>query len=68
MACLPAVGRQKKRHTSATVVWQSYDTFGEVEFEYVEDHEAVAKYGIVNKDVKALVVTARSSTGWVSGC
>ena len=45
---------EKARHTCATVAWQSYDTFGEVEFEYVEDHEAVAKYGIVNKDVKAI--------------
>ena len=26
----------------------------EVEYEYVEDHDAVAKYGIVNKDVKAI--------------
>ncbi len=45
---------EKARHTCATVAWQSYDTLGEVEFEYVEDHEAVAKYGIVNKDVKAI--------------
>ena len=45
---------EKARHTCATVAWQSYDTFGEVEYEYVEDHEAVAKYGIVNKDVKAI--------------
>jgi len=45
---------EKARHTCATVAWQSYDTLGEVEYEYVEDHEAVAKYGIVNKDVKAI--------------
>jgi len=45
---------EKTRHTCATVAWQSYDTLGEVEYEYVEDHEAVAKYGIVNKDVKAI--------------
>lgn len=45
---------EKTRHTCATVAWQSYDTLGEVEYEYIEDHEAVAKYGIVNKDVKAI--------------
>jgi hypothetical protein len=45
---------EKTRHTCATVAWQSYDTLGEVEYEYVEDHDAVAKYGIVNKDVKAV--------------
>jgi len=45
---------QKARHTTATVAWQSYDTLGEVEYEYVEDIDAVAKYGIINKDIKAL--------------
>jgi predicted phage tail protein len=45
---------QKARHTTATVAWQSYDTLGEVEYEYVEDSDAVAKYGIINKDIKAL--------------
>ena len=45
---------EKTRHTCATVAWQSYDTLGEVEYEYVEDHDAVAKYGIVNKDIKAV--------------
>jgi predicted phage tail protein len=45
---------QKARHSVATVAWQSYDTLGEVEYEYVEDADAVAKYGIINKDIKAL--------------
>ena len=45
---------QKARHTCATVAWQSYDTLGEVEYEYVEDADAVSKYGIINKDIKAL--------------
>ena len=45
---------EKTRHTCATVAWQSYDTLGEVEYEYVEDHAAVAKYGINNKDIKAI--------------
>ena len=44
---------QKARHTTATVSYQSYDTLGEVEFEYVEDSDVVSKYGIINKDMKA---------------
>ena len=45
---------QKARHSVATIAWQSYDTLGEVEYEYVEDADAVSKYGIINKDIKAL--------------
>lgn len=45
---------QKTRHTTATVAYQSYDTLGEVEFEYVEDQEAIAKFGIINKEIKAM--------------
>jgi hypothetical protein len=45
---------QKARHTVATVAYQNYDTQGDTEFEYVEDHDAVAKYGILNKDIKAV--------------
>ena len=45
---------EKARHTCATVGWQSYEGLGEIEYEYVEDHDAVAKYGIVNKDVRAI--------------
>ena len=45
---------QKVRHTVAVVAWQSYDTQGDIEYEYVEDHAAVAKYGIIKKDIKAL--------------
>ena len=45
---------EKTRHTCATVGWQSYDNLGEIEYEYVEDPEAVAKYGIINKDIRAL--------------
>ena len=44
---------QKSRHSTATVAYQSYDTLGEVEFEYVEDSDAVAKYGVINKGLKA---------------
>ena len=45
---------QKARHTVAVVAWQSYDTRGDLEYEYVEDHAAVAKYGIIKKDIKAI--------------
>ena len=45
---------QKARHSTATVAYQTYDAQGEVQFEYVEDAEAVDKLGIQNKDVKAL--------------
>jgi hypothetical protein len=45
---------QKARATTATVGYQTYQGLGEVEFEYVEDAEAVAKYGIINRDVKLL--------------
>jgi predicted phage tail protein len=45
---------QKARHTTATVAYQSYDNLGEVSYEYVEDAAAVAKYGIINKDIKAV--------------
>ena len=45
---------QKARHTTATVAYQSYDNLGEVSYEYVEIADAVAKYGIINKDIKAL--------------
>ena len=44
---------QKARHTTATVAYQSYETLGEVEFEYVEDADAISKYGVINKDLRA---------------
>ena len=45
---------QKARHTVACVAWQSYDTLGDIEYEYVEDDKAIAKYGIIKKDIKAI--------------
>ncbi len=45
---------QKSRHTTATVAWQDYDMLGEVQFEYVEDQEAISNYGVINKDIKAV--------------
>jgi len=43
---------QKARATTATIGYQTYEGLGEVEFEYVEDAAAVAKYGIINRDIK----------------
>lgn len=45
---------EKVRHTSISVAYQTYDGLGEAQFEYVEDADAVAKYGIVSKSLKAL--------------
>lgn len=45
---------QKARATTATIGYQTYEGLGEVEFEYVEDATAIAKYGIINRDVKLL--------------
>jgi|TARA_R100000482_G_scaffold45639_1_gene15962 predicted phage tail protein len=44
----------KTRHTCATVAYQSYEQLGEVLFEYVELADQVAKYGVVNKEVRAI--------------
>jgi hypothetical protein len=44
---------QKSRHTTATVAYQTYDGLGEVEFEYVEDADAITKFGVINKDIRA---------------
>jgi len=44
----------RSRHTCATVGYQSYDEQGEVSFEYVEDEDAVSKYGVNNKEIKAV--------------
>ena len=44
----------RTRHTCATVAYQDYDDQGEVSFEYVEDQAAVAKYGVNNKEIKAV--------------
>ena len=44
----------KSRHTCATVAYQSYEKLGEVQYEYVELADQVAKYGVINKEVRAL--------------
>jgi predicted phage tail protein len=45
---------QKARASTATIGYQTYEGLGEVELEYVEDAAAIAKYGIINRDVKLL--------------
>jgi predicted phage tail protein len=45
---------QKARASTATIGYQTYEGLGEIEFEYVEDAAAIAKYGIINRDVKLL--------------
>lgn len=44
----------KSRHTTATVAYQDYESLGELKYEYVELESQVAKYGIVNKDLRAV--------------
>ncbi len=45
---------QQSRHTTCTVAYQSYEKLGEVEFEYVEDVDAVSKYGVINKQIRGI--------------
>lgn len=45
---------QKARASTATIGYQTYEGLGEVELEYVEDASAIAKYGIINRDVKLI--------------
>ena len=45
---------QESRHTTCTVAFQDYQKLGEVDFEYVEDVDAVSKYGIINKQIKSI--------------
>ena len=44
----------KTRHTCATVAYQSYEDLGEVKYEYVEIADQVSKYGVINKDIRAI--------------
>ena len=44
----------KSRHTCVTVAYQSYDMLGEVQFERVEDADAVRVYGSITKEIKSL--------------
>ena len=45
---------QRARHSTCSVAWQDYDTLGEVQWEYVEDADAVSKYGVINKEVRLI--------------
>ena len=40
---------QKARHTTCTISYSSYEKLGEIETEYVEDVDAVSKYGVIIK-------------------
>ena len=42
------------RHSVCNVAYQTYDSLGEVQFEQVEDADAIAKIGVQSIDVKAL--------------
>tara|TARA_R100000781_G_scaffold49607_1_gene32918 strand:+ start:7573 stop:10836 length:3264 start_codon:yes stop_codon:yes gene_type:complete len=44
----------KSRHTCVTVAYQNYDMNGEVQFERVEDADAVRVYGVNHKEVRSL--------------
>ena len=44
----------KSRHTCVTVAYQSYDMIGEVQFERVEDADAVRVYGVNHKEVRSI--------------
>ena len=44
----------RTRHTTALVAYQTYEDLGEVRFEYVEDRDGIAKYGVVNKDIRSV--------------
>ena len=44
----------KSRHTCATVAYQSYESLGDVQYEYVELADQVSKYGVINKEVRAI--------------
>ncbi len=45
---------QKARHTVVSVGYQDYDGQGDTKIEYVEDADAIAKYGIIPAQVQAL--------------
>ena len=45
---------QKVRHTVVSVGYQDYDGLGATKIEYVEDADAIAKYGIIPTQVQAL--------------
>ncbi len=45
---------QKARHTVVSVGYQDYDGLGEAKIEYVEDADAISKYGIIPTSIQAL--------------
>jgi len=45
---------QKARHTTCSVAWQDYTMLGEVQWEYAENADAIAKYGVINQEFRAI--------------
>ena len=42
------------RHSICSVAYQNYDSLGEIDYENVEDAEAIAKYGVKHKELRAI--------------
>ena len=45
---------QSARHSCCSVAYQNYDTLGEIDYENVEDADAISKYGIKHKELRAI--------------
>ena len=54
MVCFRTLARQSAAPHLRDCCVSKLDEQGEVSFEYVEDADAVAKYGVNNKDIKAV--------------
>jgi predicted phage tail protein len=50
---------KRARHTVALVAWSDPDDFGRAKVEYVEDDEAVARYGVIPTEVTAIGATSQ---------
>lgn len=55
----------KARHTVALVTWNDPDDFYRRKVEYVEDADAIARYGVVQRDVVAIGCTSRGQANRV---
>ena len=45
---------QSARHSVCSVAYQNYKTLGDIDYENVEDADAIAKYGIKHKELRAI--------------
>jgi predicted phage tail protein len=50
---------KKNRYSVALVTWNDPDDFYRQKVEYVEDHDAIARYGVVQSEVVAIGCTSR---------